>query len=183
MHNPNTQPIDQVFGLSTPYHLMLKLFWEIKQLEQTVARQETFITESLYHAFNCAITAWHCADWAWHYAVEHQQERQLCDIFEESRQTDEHFFNAVCERSREIAICREIAKGSKHMRIRKPKGEIKTAVEWSFHSDVGTIKLLYVWDGNKSIDAAHLFNKAAITWRDAFSHLGWVRADRPSKLG
>ena len=130
---PNELPKspDHVFGLATPQHMLAKLGWEIRQLRETIRNQENdwqLTMIAAYQAFNCAVTAWHCADWAWCFGDdlvrEHLSERYALCLAGRSHVSEraklDEFCNAVALESRDIHVCRKIANGSKHMKLRNP---------------------------------------------------------------
>src|SRR5271166_3900248 len=127
------EPPHNVFHLHDPGALLRKLAWEIRQLSRSTApdakRSVSELLSPAYCAFNCAVTAWHIADWTWQSADEETQ-RRMADklgfsLVSNDGKNFERFASAICERSRALKICREIANGSKHKKLRKPEESIR----------------------------------------------------------
>src|SRR5260221_1552154 len=58
--------LQEVFSLSTPQHMLDKLFWEVGLFKDGMDDPGLFgYRNSGFAGFNCAVTAAHCADWAW----------------------------------------------------------------------------------------------------------------------
>jgi hypothetical protein len=56
--------LQEVFVLSTPQHMLDKLFWEVRAFNGGADTEDLFgYRNSGFAAFNCAVTALHCADW------------------------------------------------------------------------------------------------------------------------
>jgi hypothetical protein len=58
---PVPSPIENVFAMSEPQHMLSKLLWEIDALTQSQSvwvDNETFPTP-IFRAWNAAVTAWH----------------------------------------------------------------------------------------------------------------------------
>jgi hypothetical protein len=77
-----------------------------------------------YCAFNCAVTAWHVSDWAWQSADPETQQKIASrlgfSLASDDERNFDRFADAICTRSRELRICREIAKGSLLRRASTP---------------------------------------------------------------
>jgi hypothetical protein len=121
-----------VFHLSGPAMLLWKLAWEVRQLNRSTAPDiKQSVADSLspaYCAFNCAVTAWHVSDWAWQSADPETQQKIASrlgfSLASDDERNFDRFADAICTRSRELRICREIAKGSKHKKLRRPDKSI-----------------------------------------------------------
>src|SRR5215472_16810668 len=126
-----------VFSLATPHHMLIKLGWEIRQFNEVLrAHDLSFIDEVWappFHAYNCAVTAWHCADWAWNFGDKHVRESfaqsLMFGLRSENRANRNAFCNAVANNSRDVHICRQIANGSKHMKLDKEDAAVRAIVE------------------------------------------------------
>jgi len=165
----------EVFGLATPHHMLMKLYWEVAALEKAISDSKPpIIDPTIYHAYNCAVTAWHCADWAWNSADLEGQQILLRTVGSDGNSENE-FFDAVCVQSREVYACRRIANGSKHMKLRSADPSIKVGIEWHYRSDRAK-QVPYVFDSAKSQPAELLFRKAAEYWHNLFSDVGYCEA-------
>lgn len=76
------------------------------------------------------------ADWAWAFADVHIKNalarRFALTLKGRDRSNREMFFEAVCTESRDIAICRDIANSSKHLKLDKPAERgFQTSVAYS----------------------------------------------------
>jgi hypothetical protein len=141
MENQARSP-EHVFHLATPAHMLTKLWWEIRRLNDEIAKAHQSVRgiEYLsYCAFNTAVTATHCADWMWRSLDADTREKLAIRFSFSLRSNDrknlEGFVSAVCKAHRPLDICRSIANGSKHMGAEK-KPEIAFAVKtvWQFRA-------------------------------------------------
>src|SRR5438046_8637730 len=85
---------------------------------------------AIYAAFNTSVTAWHISDWLWHSSLEARdklKKRFKLNFTEGTKNQHkvglERFQEAIVQECRPLAICREIANGSKHMRTGKVDSE------------------------------------------------------------
>lgn len=103
------------FGISTPRELLSKLLWEIESL----ADPTTGITVQGYNCFNAAVTAWHLTDWVWQ--TYHRDEFSV-----------QEFQRQIRKMSLELAVCDQLANGSKHFEKDKYNREdVYSAIEES----------------------------------------------------
>ena len=163
---------DHVFGIATPHHMLLKLYWEIENLEMALAGEGHAVNPIAFHLYNCAVTAWHCADWAWQYGDQHCHTHlaEMMDCSVDKRA----FFDAVCKRSDEINACRKIANGSKHRELDRPAPNVKAGINWYYGPDKIRMRPYAFINKTTSIDAVSLFVKAAEFWEGLFSGVGYI---------
>ena len=127
-------PPSNVFAMATPHHLLLKLYWEIKQLRASLVSRGRSVADThapAYHAFNCAVTCWHLTDWVWEAADDYQRQL-MSSVFETRLKAVEDFQIAMRSKHRSLYICWQIANGSKHFRLRKTDPKIKTDEVWEY---------------------------------------------------
>lgn len=115
------------YGLENSRDVLKKLEWEQSGLK-AASKQDP--KELFFRAFNAAVTAWHLADWVWKDMTQNQRQ-QLETEWETKLGIDDdgvgNFRHALRQKSREIAICREIATASKHVEVtRNPDKTIDT---------------------------------------------------------
>jgi hypothetical protein len=179
---PNPRAPEQVFGLATPHHLLIKLYWEISELEAAVApAPPPARAPAVYHAYNCAVTAWHCADWAWKFANPNIK-KELSSAVQSASPSRRDFFNGICERSRDLQICRSIANGSKHMGLNVEDATVRADVEFygSLEDNPNSWRqVLFVYDDNKKTRAEVIFRNAADFWSRLFTHVGYDVGNSP----
>lgn len=191
--------ISNVFVMSHPQHMPAKLSWELEYLTScmSVWEDNNGYPEPIYRAFNTAVTAWHISDWLW------QSDAATRAILKKrfkvsAKETTagwkkglKRFQNALAKESRALAICREIANGSKHMRTSKPDPKIKALTKWSpVVEGVGLAKpgdlimSLMVADGEKEQDAVLWFIDAFGYWTKLFEaeNLAAAEAPLPQKI-
>jgi hypothetical protein len=102
------------FGLDRPSDLLLKLDWEIDQLGQPTDKEAI----ASYRAFNCAVTAWSICDWTWNAAFDDLKKRFRSESSKPSARDSEPLAALLRDQSRELAICQQLANGSKHFVLR-----------------------------------------------------------------
>jgi len=133
-------------------------------------------------AFNTAITAWHISDWIWQSSPETRSKMasKLKVQFDEKTPTGRRvglgrFQNNVAEQCRALHICREIANGSKHMRMDRPDADVKAVAEWheaiqgaGFAVPGDLVMSLSVMDGDTKDDAGQVFLSALGYWESLF---------------
>lgn len=182
----STKP-KSVFHLHDPAALYRKLVWEIAELAKVDERRrgKAFDFAPAYQAYNCAVTAWRIADGVW--AASNPEGRsdfatafgfKLCG---DDRKNLNRFLDALCAKSRALKICREIAKGSKHLEISKPDLTISTdaqfvqAIEGSQHVQRGQYVLnMKVTDALGTLTAQRLFLDAHSFWEDFLGDWGFI---------
>jgi len=183
------EPPDHVFGLTTPQHMLAKLGWEVRQLREAVRNQDNdyrSIMIAAYQAYNCAVTAWHCADWAWcfgdDWVRENLSERYALKSTGSDRAKLEAFCNAVALERRDIHICRKIANGSKHMKLRNPDPDVRATFAWSqMTNSKGEAHYgfdLHIRDGGEQRRAVEVFRGTFDYWESLFSALGYIEGGR-----
>jgi hypothetical protein len=170
-------PLPNSFALSTPAHMIQKLRWEIANLRRAIESFESIDAwrAPQFHAYNCAVTAWHCADWAWEYSDDARR-HAIAQRFgfapsKNAKRDAEMFFAAVCKQSRDILICRQIANGSKHMKIRKFDEAVRVQNGWKTGPNARVPSIL---DGDTERLAHDLFEGAADYWEKLFRSIGYL---------
>jgi hypothetical protein len=97
-------------GLNSPTDLLAKLHWEIEQLGHPVDQEAV----ASYRAFNCAVTAWSICDWVWSAATPDLRKRFREESPDPKAKDAEPLASLLRQQSRELAICQQLANGSKH---------------------------------------------------------------------
>lgn len=97
-------------GLEPSLDLLAKLHWEIEQLGLP---QDQEVVAS-YRAFNCAVTAWSICDWVWNAATPDLRERFRAESPNPNDRGSGPLAALLRKQSRELAICQQLANGSKH---------------------------------------------------------------------
>lgn len=142
-------------AVRTAEDFFYKLVWENKRLH---AMPNDGSDEFAYQFINCALTAWHMVDWAF-------QELPPDEAARFRKQAD--FRAHLREICRYLAICREIADGSKHARItRNPDPDIGTT---QVAIDLGNEELTKMWmvqTGLKFDDPKQVARSLENFWRD-----------------
>lgn len=128
------RPPSNVFALATPYHLLIKLAWEIGQLRSALQTEQkiAWTHAPAYHAFNCAVTCWHLSDWTWEF-VDDEGKLIIANQLGGKLKTLEDFQSAIRAKHRALHICWQIANGSKHLKLRKTDADIQTEDVWEYH--------------------------------------------------
>lgn len=126
----------QSFALLAPSHLLDKLRWDLRQLEQLRWHEELgseWRKVVSYKAIECATTIWHLADWfSEDVEGEYQQERmsRFLGIYVPNSSVPITLANlrkAALELCPDLEICRVIAIASKHYDVRvRPRTDIRT---------------------------------------------------------
>lgn len=128
-------PLPKVFSLTSPWHLLTKLHWEISGFKRAESRGTELGSPLViaYHAMNCAITAWHMTDWIWNDGDD-DGGVYLADALGLKKADQASFEAYVRNESRAINCCRDIATGSKHMKLKRGGGDpsVKAEVAWSY---------------------------------------------------
>lgn len=105
------------YGLNNSRDLLRKLEWERNGLKAASTQEPT---ELYFRAFNTAVTAWHLADWVWRDMTRDQRQQLEADWNTKLNVEDDKggdFRRELRQKKREIAICREIATASKHVKV------------------------------------------------------------------
>jgi hypothetical protein len=179
------EPPSSVFLLAGPNHMLWKLAWEITELGKSLSFEKNRFPKQhpAYHAYNCAITAWHLCDWTWQACDQHQREF-LTNKYGLSNASDVRKFEKFCDtvsgECEELHICRQIANGSKHMKLRRTE-TVKASAEWvPVIEPAGQLRPgdlimdLRVTVGEREITADWLFTRAFGFWERLLSELGFV---------
>ncbi|GAB9248255.1 hypothetical protein [Bradyrhizobium diazoefficiens] len=170
-------PPSNVFAMATPHHLLLKLYWEIKQLRASLVSRGRSVADThapAYHAFNCAVTCWHLTDWVWEAADDYQRQL-MSSVFETRLKAVEDFQIAMRSKHRSLYICWQIANGSKHFRLRKTDPKIKTDEVWEYRPAMAGrmragqrlgsyVYRLSLTDGDQRRGALEIFEDALKVW-------------------
>lgn len=105
------------FEVESPSGLLEKAKRELERLKraQYSLDEMGFVSD---HGLNCAITVWHVADWVWKaYNPNNVKNLQCLGL---TKFDDLH--SLIRRESGALAICYEIATGSKHMKLEKGTG-------------------------------------------------------------
>jgi hypothetical protein len=157
--------------------LLAKLRWEIVQLGLPVDQEAV----ASYRAFNCAVTAWSISDWVWNAAPADLRERLRAESPKPEASDAECFASLLRKESRELAICQQLANGSKHFILDKYNDETissyRTASVSFYLSDNGEGHTMpthgvFIEDGARTYSALGLFTRAHDYWREFFKHYG-----------
>ena len=182
---PETLP--KVFAMSTPAHLMRKLWWEIGRLEKTLQTERNAFDGHLtaaYQAFNCAVTAWHMVDRVWESSSPELRSEIGSDMGINVENRGE-FLQAIRTSCRAMSYCREIATGSKHKVVRRHADpNVVAALDWwyedatvesSVDDPISTHRwALKVYDGNDSLEALAVFREAFKFWQRFLERWGFI---------
>ncbi|MCG3146440.1 MAG: hypothetical protein HONDAALG_04506 [Gammaproteobacteria bacterium] len=181
------EPLPKVFALTTPVHLLRKLWWEVKEFEAAENDNSELGTHLIvaYHAMNCAVTAWHMADWVWLHGGEDQR-HHLFAMLELEQENFTTFVAYLRRNSRALNCCRDIATGSKHMRLER-KGsdpDVEAEVVWDMepmtvNSPVDAPLCRYtarlvVHDGQGARSARDVFREAFQYWEAFLAKCGYI---------
>ena len=169
-------PDTKRLGLDSPTDLLAKLRWEIVQLDLPVDQEAV----ASYRAFNCAVTAWSIKDWVWKAVPADLRERLRAES--PNPKAKECFASLLRERSRELAICQQLANGSKHFILDdkyndKTISSYRTASMSFYLSDNGEGHTepshgVFIEDGVHIYSDLGLFTRAHDYWREFFKHYG-----------
>lgn len=185
------EKVRNVFAISTPHHLFLKLAWEVVELGKALNPEANKFPRQIaaYHAYNCAITAWHLADWTWQ-AASADQKNDICKRLEFSQVADDgktltRFYDVLTARCPAMRACREIANGSKHMKLRKSDKAIEASADWERVIDPTGFAAIKKGDlilgltisiDNQTVDAHGLFIDAFGFWENLLAETGFIES-------
>ena len=112
------------FGIETPRGMLRKLERELKRLSRATFEPQDVVD----HSINCAMTAWHIVEWVWQ--LHFRRNQDALDALARAaglqtpngggRYPPQWMADWICQCSPEIATCREIAIGSKHVILDPP---------------------------------------------------------------
>jgi hypothetical protein len=199
IEQPKLSEIPNVFGMDHPQHMFIKLSWELNALmgSMSVWKDNESAPQSLFIAFNTAITAWHMTDWLWQHCAETRTKlaTKFQFVFEETpagiKRGLEKFQDAVVLYCDELRVCREIANGSKHMRKRKVDPNIKAQAVWAkavdgagFAKPGDLVMSLRITHNDKELDAELAFIEAFGFWEKLMTELDvfTAKARLPDKI-
>jgi len=100
-------------GLERPADLLSKLRWEIDQV--MVPTDHGAVAS--YRAFNCAVTAWSICDWVWNAAAPDPRGTLPAESPNPNANGSEPLASLLRDQCRELAICQQLANGSKHFTL------------------------------------------------------------------
>jgi hypothetical protein len=117
---------------------------------------------SVYAAMDCAFSCWHLVDWVWN---EYESHRKIAELRQE--------FFAACPYLR---VMHDIANGSKHAQIERPKSEMTNAtIEQSYVAEgyvaegyIAKEVTIYFTDGSSQAMSTLLHNVIEF-WQTYFS--------------
>jgi len=152
----------KVFLLRDTRDLLKKLRFELQQMSLT-ARHD--VEARAYHAFNCAITAWHVTDWLWH-DMPLEVRKQVSDPPPEQNGSLQDFQNYTRKDCPALALCYQIATGSKHCRMKNTRADASVAagVSEGEEYEYGNPVILI---GDEAQDAQRVFY-VALCWYERF---------------
>jgi hypothetical protein len=162
-------PDKKRLGLNSPTDLLAKLDWEILQLGHPV-EQEAIAS---YRAFNCAITAWSISDWVWNAASDDLRKRFRAESPKPKATDAECFASLLRQQCRELAICQQLANGSKHFVLRDHNDEnissYRSASVSVYLFNKGETRAVptygvFIEDGARTYADAALFTRARDYW-------------------
>jgi hypothetical protein len=164
-------------GLNRPTDLLAKLHWEIVQLGIPIDEQAV----ASYRAFNCAVTAWSICDWIWNSASADLRKRIRAESPKPRTNSAGCLASLLRQQSRELAICQQLANGSKHFILEghndKAVSSYRTASVSLYLSNTGEERIehshgVFVEDGGHVYSDLGLFSRAYDYWREFFSRYG-----------
>jgi hypothetical protein len=164
-------------GLENPVDLWSKLQWEIDQLGVPVDQE----TVASYRAFNCAVTAWSICDWVWNAAAPDLRERLRAESPNPNANGSEPLASSLREQSRELAICQQLANGSKHFILDRHNdatvSSYRSASVSFYLSDDGKTHSvptygIFIEDGDRTYSDLALFSRARDFWHGFFKRYG-----------
>jgi hypothetical protein len=192
IHVPDpTPPINNVFLLATPADMYWKLSWELTELGTAMSSDKNRFPRQApaYHAFNCALTAWHMTDWVWQ-ATDAEQRLWLSSKFQfalvkDDRKSLSRFYDSIASACPQLHVCRQIANGSKHMKLDRFDPDVQVQADWlRVVEPHGTLRPgdlmmdLRISVGSDQTTATHLFAKVFRFWEQLLSELGFVEGTR-----
>ena len=160
-------------GLNSPTDLLAKLHWEIVQLGLPVNEEAV----ASYRAFNCAVTAWSISDWVWKAASADLRQRLRAESPKPDVGDGECFASLLRAQSRELAICQQLANGSKHFVLDKHNDEAlssyRTASVSFYLSQNGKSHTepthgVFIEHGDRIYSDLGLFSRARDYWCEFF---------------
>jgi hypothetical protein len=168
---PEMTPLNKRFDLNTPRDLLQKLAWEIEQQSKSHFSSPE---EEAYRAWNCAVTAWQISDWVWQALDDAGRELVRSKSPKPKAEGATPLQTLVMAECREIAICRQLATGSKHFVIdRHDDPEVSSRREPGFHvlwneKDESFLHvpgiMHFIYDGEKPYAPIALFRRAYEYW-------------------
>jgi hypothetical protein len=164
----------KAFGITRSRHMLDKLRWEIDELKKC---STAIGSPAIFHAWNCAVTAWHMTDWVWHALTPDQKAglHSMAPDLKFEKVSDLQWF--VRRRSQEVALCYQIAEGSKHCEMTNPSARVDVSAEISLTATTYTSipgadgtqqfqlqERLKIVDGNSRLSALSIFEDAYLFW-------------------
>lgn len=132
-NGPATFPQAKRF-FDSPVQLLEKMRWEIEELRKTVIATPTssFEMAALYHAHNCAITAWQMTDWIW----GKYREQLQCGAAKGFPMCTKliNLQEVVRDQCGWLDVCHQLATGSKHWIIERIDSDPTVVVKSGFIS-------------------------------------------------
>jgi hypothetical protein len=174
--------LQEVFDLSTPQHMLDKLFWEVDLFKGGLDDPGVFgYRNSGFAAFNCAVTATHCADWAWSSAEQDTREalgvRFGFTVSGNERSDAVAFFDALEKANRDFYICRKLANGAKHMRRGPQPHPVEAVVEFSrrsYETEGRYLVDFVVKDGEVTNLVSDVFSRMCDFWERLYRDIGYL---------
>lgn len=163
--------MEHTFQVKTVYDMLLKLDWEIEQLQRShISKSADKLSMSSYFAINGALTAFHICDWIWHGGSDSQREIWGGGQAAKHMTKFQLGLRAACP---SLNVCREIATSFKHYAEgRFPDKTVKSATIWftAMAATCGTARagdalsadaaILRVSYGAETVPVAHILSLA-----------------------
>jgi hypothetical protein len=129
------------------------------------------------------------ADWVWH-GTDADQRSWLSNKFQFSIVNDDgksltRFYDSIASACPELHVCRQIANGSKHMKLDRVDPDVQVQADWlRVVEPHGTLRPgdlmmdLRISMGSKETTAQHLFARVFGFWQQLLSELGFIEGTR-----
>lgn len=175
----------RVFYLRTPEQLFLKFYSDIEKLKDSLnqkAYDPRGYETAAHHAFNAAITVWHLTDWTWN-SLNDENKKHLAKIFNDETPVEnlQSFQWHIRKKCSALAICREVANGSKHFSTHESskvdakmevKAKLATAGEFRAGFPLQTLSYDFIVEyNNKSLRMVDVFVEARDFWAALLSQM------------
>ena len=161
----------QTFAMENCRDVHRKLEWEIGALKACPGNGD--LDPILYHAFNCAVTAWTLTDWVWSDMTLDQRKKRSGGLVGKA---SFRAFQSECRtQCRALHLCRQIATASKHGEVTAypdPMVKVDVSAVPIFRNDAARMHMvpdtwhwtLTVHDGAVDVDALKMFEDALHFW-------------------
>jgi hypothetical protein len=174
--------VNAVFGLRSAQHLFKKLVWEHEHFRHAMAADNYRYPDPspIYWAFNCAVTAWHLVDWIWADATDEQKAKLASTYGFNQADGRDAFAKALLDLVPELAACSDIANGSKHFKLTRPKTSVEAETNFAVVVDPAMTGLsrgdyllaMHVWLPGRNMTAGYFFDTLLAFWHDLMRSIG-----------